>query len=72
MTRGNYETSGRQRVVYIKRLNVETGFCMIFGIDTIDDFWKAFDEGLLKFQNCFDVGLLGFSKIWLLFVQTFW
>ena len=25
-----------------------------------------------SFQNCFDVGLLGFTKIWLLFPQTFW
>ena len=25
-----------------------------------------------SFHKCFDVGLLGFSKIWLLFLQNFW
>ena len=31
----------------------------------------CFDVDFLGFQNCLDVGLLWFSKIWLLFPQTF-
>ena len=34
--------------------------------------FKRVDMDILGFQKCFDVGLLGFSKIWLLFATTFW
>ena len=35
------------------------------------DFSEAFDVGLLKVQNCFDLELLGFSKIWRLLLKNF-
>ena len=32
---------------------------------------EAFDAGLFRFQNCFEVGLSGFSENWLVQIKTF-
>ena len=34
--------------------------------------FEELDVDISGFLKCCDVGLLGFSKIWLLFAQTFW
>ena len=45
---------------------------MGFDVDILAFQTGFFELRILGFQNCFDVGLLGSSKIWLLFFQTFW
>ena len=47
-------------------------FVLWFDVD-IFAFWKTFDvDSILDIYKCFDVDLLGFSKIWLPFANTFW
>ena len=74
----------KENTYFTKIINIKTSkftrlACMcfnheFFGFDAnIVDFSEAFDVGLLKFKNCFDVvDLLGFSKYWLLLLKTFW
>ena len=42
---------------------------MGFDVDILAFQTGFFDVRILGFQNCFDVGLLGSSKIWLLFFK---